>query len=113
MRILQRPSANKSKLGSAARGSQEASGDQKLQDKYAASVSISDREVEEYFTANRQEYIIPRGVELADIVVDPRGQCGLRDDAKTEAEAKTKIDAIYETLKTGDFAKIARQRART
>jgi parvulin-like peptidyl-prolyl isomerase len=83
---------------------------QKLQNKYTASVNISDREVEEYYTANKQQFVIGRGVELADIVVDPRDN-GLQDDAKSEAEAKIKIDNIYQSLKTGDFAEIARAKS--
>ncbi|HXM35495.1 MAG TPA: SurA N-terminal domain-containing protein, partial [Pyrinomonadaceae bacterium] len=83
---------------------------QKLQNKYTASVSISDREVEEYYTANKDQFVLGRGVELADIVVDPHDN-GLQDDAKSEAEAKIKIDSIYQALKTGDFADIARAKS--
>jgi parvulin-like peptidyl-prolyl isomerase len=83
---------------------------QKLENKYTASVSIKDGEVEEYYAANKEQYKIPRGVELADIVVDPQDN-GLRDDAKTETDAKTKIDAIYQSLKTADFAEVARQKS--
>jgi parvulin-like peptidyl-prolyl isomerase len=83
---------------------------QKLQNKYTASVSISDREVEEYYAANKQQFVIGRGVELSDIVVDPHDN-GLQDDAKSEAEAKIKIDNIYQSLKTGDFAEIARAKS--
>src|SRR6266700_3169602 len=64
----------------------------KLQDKYAGKITISDREVEDYYTANKTEFILSRGVELADVVVDPQDN-GLQDDAKTEAEAKQKIKA--------------------
>ena len=71
----------------------------KLQDKYAGKITISDREVEDYYTANKQEFVLGRGVELADIVVDPQDN-GLQDDAKTEAEAKQKIDGVYQNLKT-------------
>jgi len=71
----------------------------KLQDKYAGKITISDREVEDYYTANKQEFILGKGVELADIVVDPQDN-GLQDDAKTEAEAKQKIDGVYQNLKT-------------
>lgn len=71
----------------------------KLQDKYAGKITISDREVEDYYTANKQEFILGKGVELADIVVDPQDN-GLQDDAKTEAEAKQKIDGVYQQLKT-------------
>ncbi len=83
---------------------------QKLQNKYIASVSISDREVEEYYAANKQQFVIPRGVELAAIVVDPADN-GARDDAKSDAEAKAKIDKIYEGLKNADFAEVARQKS--
>jgi parvulin-like peptidyl-prolyl isomerase len=83
---------------------------QKLQNKYTASVSISDREVEEAYNANKQQFILGRGVELAEIVVDPRDN-GAQDDAKSEAEAKIKIDNIYQTLKSADFAEIARARS--
>jgi len=80
---------------------------QKLQAKYTSNVNISDREVEEYYLANKESFTIGRGVEMADIVVDPRDN-GLRDDAKSEAEAKAKIDNIYQQLKTADFAEVAR-----
>jgi len=83
---------------------------QKLQNKYTASVNISDREVEETYNANKQQFVVGRGVQLADIVVDPRDN-GAQDDAKSEAEAKIKIDNIYQTLKTADFAEVARARS--
>jgi parvulin-like peptidyl-prolyl isomerase len=83
---------------------------QKLQNKYTGNVSISDREVEDYYTANRQQFVIGRGVELADIVVDPRDN-GMQDDAKSDAEAKLKIDTIYQNLKNADFAEVARAKS--
>jgi len=83
---------------------------QKLQAKYTGNISISDREVEEYYLANKEAFTIGRGVELADIVVDPRDN-GLRDDAKSEAEAKGKIDNIYQQLKNADFAEVARAKS--
>jgi foldase protein PrsA len=83
---------------------------QKLQNKYTASVSISDREVEEAYNANKDQFILGRGVELAEIVVDPNDN-GAQDDAKSEAEAKIKIDNIYQSLKSADFAEIARARS--
>jgi parvulin-like peptidyl-prolyl isomerase len=85
-------------------------GIQKLQNKYTASVSISDREVEDYYNANKPQFTIGRGVELADIVVDPHDN-GAQDDAKSEAEAKIKIDNIYQALKSADFAEVARARS--
>jgi parvulin-like peptidyl-prolyl isomerase len=83
---------------------------QKLQGKYTGSVNISDREVEEYYLKNKQSFSIGRGVELADIVSDARDS-GVQDDAKTEAEAKLKIDNIYQQLKNADFAEVARARS--
>jgi parvulin-like peptidyl-prolyl isomerase len=70
-----------------------------LQDKYAGKITISDREVEDYYNANKQAFVLGKGVELADIVVDPQDN-GLQDDAKTEADAKLKIDGIYQQLKS-------------
>src|SRR5438552_19075832 len=72
----------------------------KLQDKYAGKITISDREVEDYYTANKQEFILGKGVELADIVVDPQDN-GLQGDARTEAEAKRRIGCAYQKLESG------------
>lgn len=85
---------------------------QKLQGKYSGSVVISDREVEDYYEKNKQSFTIGRGVELATIVVDPRDN-GAQDDAKSDAEAKIKIDNIYQQLKNAsvDFAEVARARS--
>jgi peptidyl-prolyl cis-trans isomerase SurA len=86
-----------------------------LQDKYAGKISISDREVEDYYNANKAQFVNARGVALAMIAVDPgdnskQGITG--DDAKNDADAKTKIDAIYQQLKTGaDFATLARAKS--
>ena len=83
-----------------------------LQEKYAGKITISDREVEEYYNANKQQFVNARGVGLAMIMVDPadNSQQGVAgDDAKNEAEAKTKIDNINNQLKSGaDFATVAR-----
>lgn len=84
---------------------------QKLQDKTYGKITISDKEVEDYYNNNRQVFVNARGVELADIVVDPADN-GAQDDAKGEAEAKQKIDIIYQQLKSGaDFADVARARS--
>jgi parvulin-like peptidyl-prolyl isomerase len=86
-----------------------------LQDKYAGKISISDREVEDYYNANKAQFVNARGVALAMIAVDPadNGKAGIKnDDAKSDADAKTKIDAIYADLKNGgDFATIARAKS--
>ncbi len=82
-----------------------------LQDKYSGKINISDREVEEYYTNNRQQFVRARGVSLAMIVVDPADNSadGLKNDAKGEVDAKLKIDTIYQRLQgKADFATIAR-----
>ena len=83
----------------------------KLQDKYNAKITISDREVEDFYNNNKQQFVNARGVELANIVVDPADN-GMQDDAKSDPEAKAKIDNIYQQLKSGaDFATVARSRS--
>lgn len=85
----------------------------KLQDKVTGKVSApSDKEVEDFYNNNKQQFVNRRGVSLADISVDPQASPGLKDDAKSEAEAKQKIDLIYQQLKSGaDFATVARARS--
>lgn len=70
-----------------------------LQDKYSGKIVVSDHDIEEYYYKNREKFVIGKGVELANIVVDPRDN-GLSDDAKNEAEAKLKIEGVYQQLKT-------------
>lgn len=86
-----------------------------LQDKYAGKITISDREVEDYYNANKPQFVNARGVGLAMIMVDPsdNAQQGVAgDDAKNETDAKTKIDNINAQLKSGaDFATVARARS--
>ena len=85
-----------------------------LQDKYSGKIDISDREVEEYYNANRQFFKNERGVSLAMIMVDPadNSSSGISDDAKNEADAKLKIDTIYQQLQgKTDFATVARARS--
>jgi len=85
-----------------------------LQDKYNGKIDISDREVEEYYNANRQLFKNERGVALAMIMVDPadNSSTGITDDAKNEADAKLKIDNIYQQLQgKADFATVARAKS--
>ena len=86
-----------------------------LQDKYAGKITISDREVEDYYNANKQQFVNARGVSLAVIIVDPADNSaqGITNDAKGDAEAKAKIDSIYQQLKGGptDFATLARAKS--
>lgn len=85
-----------------------------LQDKYSGKIDISDREVEEYYNSNRDLFKAERGVALAMIVVDPQdnSSTGIKDDAKNDADAKLKIDNIYQQLQgKADFATVARARS--
>ena len=85
-----------------------------LQDKYSGKIDISDREVEEYYTNNRQQFVKARGVALAMIMVDPADNSaeGIADDAKNETDAKLKIDNIYQQLQgKADFATVARAKS--
>lgn len=86
-----------------------------LQEKYAGKITISDREVEDYYNANKKQFVIERGVSLAVIIVDPADNAaqGIADDAKGDTDAKAKIDGIYQQLKGGptDFATLARAKS--
>jgi len=86
-----------------------------LQDKYNGKINISDREVEDFYNNNKQQFVNKRGVALSMIVVDPADNSasgiGL-DDAKNEADAKLKIDNIYQQLQgKADFATVARAKS--
>lgn len=85
-----------------------------LQDKYSGKIDISDREVEEYYNKNRQQFKNERGVALAMIMVDPadNSATGITDDAKNDTDAKLKIDNIYQQLQgKADFATVARAKS--
>jgi hypothetical protein len=87
-----------------------------LQDKYSGKISISDKEVEDFYNNNRQQFVNARGVALAMIAVDPADNSGsgIADDAKNEADAKLKIDSIYQQLQAKWISRQLReQRART
>jgi parvulin-like peptidyl-prolyl isomerase len=88
----------------------------KLQDKYAGKITISDREVEDFYTANKGSFKNERGARLAVIIVDPADNSAQgisQNDAKGDVAAKTKIDSIYQQLKGGttDFATVARSQS--
>jgi len=85
-----------------------------LQDKYSGKIEISDREVEETYNSNKQQFRNERGVTLSMIVVDPADNSadGAPEDAKNETEAKLKIDNIYQQLQgKADFATVARAKS--
>lgn len=87
---------------------------QNLIKKNVGKITIRDGEVEEFYNANKERFVSPRGVGLSAIVVDPRDSAGqYPDDAKSEQEAKNKIESIYSLLKSGtvDFAEVARGRS--
>jgi parvulin-like peptidyl-prolyl isomerase len=87
----------------------------KLQDKYSSKITVSDKEVEDFYNNNRQQFVSARGVALAVVIVDPvdnTSQGITQNDAKNDTEAKLKIDNIYQQLKGGaDFATVARSKS--
>jgi parvulin-like peptidyl-prolyl isomerase len=87
-----------------------------LQDKYSSKVTVNDKEVEDFYNSNRQRFVSARGAALAVIIVDPADNSSqgipAANDAKNEAEAKLKIDNLYQQLKGGaDFATVARSKS--
>ncbi|CAN5674269.1 peptidylprolyl isomerase [soil metagenome] len=87
-----------------------------LQDKFSSKITVNDKEVEEFYNANRQQFVSARGAALAVIIVDPADNSSqgvpAANDAKNEAEAKLKIDNLYQQLKGGaDFATVARSKS--
>jgi peptidyl-prolyl cis-trans isomerase SurA len=86
-----------------------------LQEKYSSKITVSDKEVEDFYNSNRERFVSSRGVALAMIVVDPADNSSqgiAQNDAKSDAEAKVKIDNIYQQLKGGaDFATVARAKS--
>lgn len=69
----------------------------------------SDKEIEEYYNTNKEQFVLGRGIMLSDIIVDPRDN-GAKNDAIGEEQAKQKVDRIYAQLKAQgfDFATVAR-----
>jgi peptidyl-prolyl cis-trans isomerase SurA len=85
-----------------------------LQEKYSSKIAVSDKEVEDFYNNNRERFVSSRGVALAMVMVDPadNNASGIANDAKSEAEAKLKIDNISQQLKNGaDFATVARSKS--
>jgi peptidyl-prolyl cis-trans isomerase SurA len=83
-----------------------------LQDKYSSKIAVNDKEVEDFYNNNKQQFISQRGAALSVIIVDPADNSaqGIQpNDATSDAAAKLKIDNIYQQLKGGaDFATVAR-----
>ncbi|MBC8029003.1 MAG: SurA N-terminal domain-containing protein [Pyrinomonadaceae bacterium] len=88
---------------------------QNLQEKYSSKVTVNDKEVEDFYNGNRERFVSSRGVALAMIMADPADNSaqGITDnDAKSDAEAKLKIDNVFQQLKGGaDFATVARAKS--
>ena len=85
-----------------------------LQDKYSNKIDINNREIEEFYSKNREQFVNARGVALSMIMVDPadNSSTGITDDAKNDADAKLKIDNIYQQLQgKADFATVARAKS--
>ena len=84
----------------------------KLEKNVASKVkNPSDREIEDYFKNNPDQFKLGRAVNLSLIVVDPKNN-NFRNDAVGEEAAKTKINTIAGQLKSGsDFATIARSQS--
>ena len=86
-----------------------------LQEKYSSQITVSDKEVEDFYNSNKERFVSSRGVSLAMIVSDPADNTSQgisQTDAKNDAEAKLKIDNIYQQLKGGaDFATVARAKS--
>jgi parvulin-like peptidyl-prolyl isomerase len=78
-----------------------------LQEKVNGKISISNQEVEAFYNENKASFVSARGVSLSAIMTDPNDN-GLTDDAKSDLEAKAKIDLISQRLKSADFATVAR-----
>ncbi|HYE14282.1 MAG TPA: SurA N-terminal domain-containing protein [Pyrinomonadaceae bacterium] len=82
---------------------------QKLQEKHFGKITIRDQEIVDFYNANREQFVNPRGVFLSDIVADPRDNGLPSDDARSDADAKAKIDRLHAQLRGGaDFATVAR-----
>lgn len=68
----------------------------------------SDREINDFYNANKQRFVVGRGLALSVITVDAANN-GARNDAIGNDAAIKKIETIYNGLKNGDdFATVAR-----
>jgi parvulin-like peptidyl-prolyl isomerase len=85
---------------------------QKLYDREVTPhLTVTDREIEEFYQSNRAQFVERRGFLLSQIVVSPEND-NVPNDAVGPQEAERKIKAIYEQLRTGgDFATVAASRS--
>ena len=79
----------------------------------SSKIAISDKDVSDFYNANRPSFNLPEPqVHMAQILVTPRPDPSVRnlknDKAKSDAEARQKIQALQTRLKQGeDFATLA------
>jgi len=74
-------------------------------------VTVTDREIEEFYNANKAQFVERRGFVLARILVSPERD-NLPDDAVGAEAAERKIKEIYDQLRKGaDFATVAARRS--
>lgn len=85
---------------------------QKLYDKEVTPrITVTDREVEEFYAANRAQFVEQRGFLLSQIMVSPEDN-KLPQDAVGADAAERKIRDIYAQLRAGaDFATVAASRS--
>lgn len=74
-------------------------------------VTVTDREIEEFYAAHRAQFVERRGFLLSQIMVSPEVD-NVPQDAIGEEAARRKIREIYDQLRTGaDFATVAASRS--
>lgn len=74
-------------------------------------VTVTDREIEEFYNNNKAQFVQRRGFALARIIVNPEKD-NLPDDAVGPEAAERKIKEIYDQLRKGaDFATVAANRS--
>jgi peptidyl-prolyl cis-trans isomerase SurA len=83
---------------------------QRLQEKIAGKVeSPKDKEIEDFYNGNKEQFKNKRGAELAAIVIDPANS-GQGDLTTNEDQARAKATEIYQRSQAGaDFATLARE----
>ncbi len=81
----------------------------KLYENSEAQLKVQDREIADVYNVNPKQFSIQPGLQLSDIVIDPKDN-GAKFDAKGDAQAEQRVRDIKARLNNGaDFATIARQ----
>jgi len=83
---------------------------QKLQEKITGKVeSPKDKEIEDFYNGNKDQFKNKRGAQLAAIVIDPTNS-GQGDTTTNEDQARAKATELYNRSQSGaDFATLARE----